>query len=150
VGRPIGHIKPNIDCPDLEDQISRVVDTVTPHEQEVRDRQGNLYSLRIRPYKNVDNRIEGAVLALFDLQQDRAQENAVRRAHDYAERVRNAARQPLVVLDPSLRVEAVNAAFCETFATTSQEAEGRALAELDGTWATPRLRAMLADVAESG
>src|SRR5262245_52837958 len=67
IGRPIGHIKPNIDCPELEQLIGDVIDRVTSREIEVRDRQGNWYSLRIRPYKNVDNRIDGAVLSLFDI-----------------------------------------------------------------------------------
>ena len=66
VGRPISHIKPNIDCPDLEARIHHVLDTVTPQELEVSDRTGHRFSLRIRPYKDTDNRIEGAVLALFE------------------------------------------------------------------------------------
>ena len=67
VGRPISDIKPNIDCPDLEQLIAEAVDTVTIKEREVQDRHGNWFSLRIRPYKNVENRIDGAVLALFDI-----------------------------------------------------------------------------------
>src|SRR5919201_1677353 len=50
VGRPIGQIKPNIDCPDLEQAILGVIDSVVPTERQVRDMQGNWYSLRIRPY----------------------------------------------------------------------------------------------------
>src|SRR3954447_24916263 len=65
VGRPISDIKPNIDCGDLEQLITEAIDTVTIKEREVQDRNGNRYSLRIRPYKNVENRIDGAVLALF-------------------------------------------------------------------------------------
>jgi two-component system CheB/CheR fusion protein len=67
LGRPIGHIKPNIDCPDLEARILHVLDSVTPQECEVEDRQGGRYLLRIRPYKDLENRIDGAVLALFDV-----------------------------------------------------------------------------------
>jgi two-component system CheB/CheR fusion protein len=66
LGRPISDIKPNIECPDLERLIAAAMDSVTTVEREVRDRQGNAYVLRIRPYKNVENRIDGAVLALFD------------------------------------------------------------------------------------
>ena len=33
----------------------------------VTDRQGRTYLLRIRPYKSIENRIDGAVLALFDV-----------------------------------------------------------------------------------
>jgi two-component system CheB/CheR fusion protein len=67
IGRPIGHLRPNIECPNLEEEITRVIDTVNPIEQMVHDRQGNIFALRIRPYKNVENRIDGAVLALFDV-----------------------------------------------------------------------------------
>jgi two-component system CheB/CheR fusion protein len=67
VGRPISDIKPNIDCDDLEVLIAQAIDSVSIRERECRDRHGHLYVLRIRPYKNVDNRIDGAVLALFDM-----------------------------------------------------------------------------------
>jgi two-component system CheB/CheR fusion protein len=71
VGRPIGDIKPNIDIPELERLIVHTVDTVTVIERETRDRQGSTYLLRIRPYKNVENRIDGAVIALFDMEMGR-------------------------------------------------------------------------------
>ena len=67
VGRPISDIKPNIDCPDLEQLITESIESVATKELEVRDHHGNRFSLRIRPYKNVDNRIDGAVLALFEV-----------------------------------------------------------------------------------
>ena len=73
LGRPISDIKPNIDCPDLEKLIAAAVDGVTTVEREVKDRQGTPYILRVRPYKNVENRIDGAVLALFDTDGERRQ-----------------------------------------------------------------------------
>jgi two-component system, chemotaxis family, CheB/CheR fusion protein len=76
IGRPIGHIQPNIDCPDLEARINRVLDDVTPQECDVRDRNGKHFSLRIRPYKDIDNRIEGAVLALFEAQGAQSSESS--------------------------------------------------------------------------
>ncbi len=68
VGRPISDIKPNIDCPNLEALIAEAVDSMSVKESECRDRNGKLFSLRIRPYKNIDNRIDGAVIALFEIQ----------------------------------------------------------------------------------
>ena len=67
IGRVIGQIKPNIDCPDLDRLIVECIDSVTPTERDVQDGQGRWYSLRIRPYKSLDNKIDGAVLALFDV-----------------------------------------------------------------------------------
>src|SRR5262249_10866947 len=40
VGRPIGHIKPNIECPDLEQMTLEVIESVGPQEGEGRDPQG--------------------------------------------------------------------------------------------------------------
>jgi two-component system CheB/CheR fusion protein len=71
VGRPIGNIKPSIDCPDLERLCAEVVDSMAVVEREVQDPQGRRFSLRVRPYKNLENRIEGAVLALFDAEPTR-------------------------------------------------------------------------------
>jgi two-component system CheB/CheR fusion protein len=71
VGRPIGNIRPNVQCPDLEKLCAEVIDAMTSVEREVQDDQGRIYSLRARPYKNLENRIEGAVLTLFDLERSR-------------------------------------------------------------------------------
>ncbi len=43
VDRPIGHIKPNIDCPNLEQLILNAIDSVAPVEREVRDQSGHWY-----------------------------------------------------------------------------------------------------------
>jgi two-component system, chemotaxis family, CheB/CheR fusion protein len=67
VGRPIGDIKPNLKAHDLVGPIAQVIDTLTPLEREVQDSEGRWYSLRVRPYITLDNKIDGASLALFDV-----------------------------------------------------------------------------------
>ena len=37
-------------------------------ERKVRDMEGRDYSLRVRPYRTTDNKIDGAVLTLVDLE----------------------------------------------------------------------------------
>lgn len=69
VGRPLGDLKPNIDGVDLESLTREVIDSVIPKELDVHDRSGRAYSLRIRPYKDIQNRIDGAVLAVIDLEE---------------------------------------------------------------------------------
>jgi two-component system CheB/CheR fusion protein len=76
VGRRISDIKPNIECPDLEKLIVEAMERVTTLEREVHDRQGAGYSLRIRPYKSLDHRIDGAILVLFEVDAGRRQELA--------------------------------------------------------------------------
>jgi two-component system CheB/CheR fusion protein len=68
IGRPFSQISPNIVSPELLSIVTDVIDSVTPAERTVYDNDGKAYSLRIRPYKSADNRIEGAVIALVDLE----------------------------------------------------------------------------------
>jgi two-component system CheB/CheR fusion protein len=67
VGRPISDIKPNVDIPDLEKQILESIETTSVRESTVKDRKGNTFSLRIRPYKDLENKIDGAVVVLIDV-----------------------------------------------------------------------------------
>lgn len=67
VGRPIGDIKLRLTVTDLEAAVMEVIDTVTAHEREVQDQGGRWYSLRIRPYRTLENKIEGAVILLVDI-----------------------------------------------------------------------------------
>src|SRR5262249_45898694 len=56
-----------------------VIDTVSPREMDVQDKKGRWYSLRLRPYKTLDNKIEGAVLMLVDIDPLKRGEQALRR-----------------------------------------------------------------------
>jgi two-component system CheB/CheR fusion protein len=67
MGRPISDIKPNLHDTDLGQLATTVIDTLTPLEREVRDRDGHWYSLRIRPYITLDNIIDGASIVLLDI-----------------------------------------------------------------------------------
>ncbi len=62
VGRPIGDIKPN-----LSGLIRDAIASTHHREQNVRDLAGRSYALKIRPSKTPDGKIEGAILALTDI-----------------------------------------------------------------------------------
>jgi two-component system, chemotaxis family, CheB/CheR fusion protein len=144
VGRPISNIRTNIDCPDLEQVIHEVMETMTATEREVRDREGTWYLLRVRPYKDLENRIDGAVLVLLDIHALRRQEQRLRETKELAEAVVETFREPLVVLETDLRIRSVNRAFCRSFGLQRDEAVGRSLPDLDrGHWNIPELRSRL-------
>jgi len=67
IGRPLSELRPNIDVPDLENILREVIETLGTRERKVTDRDGRQYSLRIRPYRTTDNKIDGAVLTLIDI-----------------------------------------------------------------------------------
>jgi len=67
VGRPISDFKPNVDIPDLDEVLRQVIETLAMHERRVTDREGREYLLRVRPYRTTENKIDGAVITLVDI-----------------------------------------------------------------------------------
>ena len=67
IGRPLRELRPNIDVPDLEDILRQVIQTASTRERRIIDKDGHEYSLRVRPYRTSDNRIDGAVITLVDI-----------------------------------------------------------------------------------
>jgi two-component system CheB/CheR fusion protein len=142
--RPLRDIRPNFDLPNLEQWLLEAIETVTVVEREVQDGQGCWYSLRIRPYKTRDNRIDGAVMALVDINSLKQGATQVAAARDFADAIIETVREPLLVLDGTLRVERANRSFYDLFRVRSEETEGRLLYELGNRpWDVPALRAAL-------
>jgi two-component system CheB/CheR fusion protein len=71
VGRRITELQPNVEIPDLERLLRDVIDTLTVRELELQDHHERWYSLRIRPYRTADNKIDGAVITLVDIDGDK-------------------------------------------------------------------------------
>jgi two-component system, chemotaxis family, CheB/CheR fusion protein len=67
VGRPVGHLAANMVGYDrLVADVQAVLNTLVPHEVEVRTTDGRWYTMRIQPYRTLDNVIEGAVITFVD------------------------------------------------------------------------------------
>jgi two-component system CheB/CheR fusion protein len=111
VGRPFSEIRINLNIEDLQPLFHQVLDTLTPQEIEVEDRDGRWYLLRVRPYRTTDNRIEGVVVVLLDIDQLRRSQQELRGARDFARSVIECVPLPLAVVDLDLNIRAVNDAF---------------------------------------
>jgi two-component system, chemotaxis family, CheB/CheR fusion protein len=68
IGRRITELRPNIDIPDLENILRDVTETLNTHERKVKGVEGREYSLRVRPYRTTDDKIDGAVITLVELE----------------------------------------------------------------------------------
>ena len=154
VGRPISHIRHHLvfaddagSPSDLEDLSAEVIDSVREQEHDVRDKGGRWYSLRVRPYMTLDNKVDGAVLVLVDIDAQKCAEQAVAAARDYAENTVETVREPLLVLDKELRVEGANRSFYRAFRVAPSDTIGRLLYDLGNRqWDIPRLRQLLGEV----
>lgn len=66
--RPLAEIAARIDYPQLQGDAAKVLRTLSVVERVVKDRdKGNSYLLRMRPYRTIDNVIDGVVLTFVDI-----------------------------------------------------------------------------------
>jgi len=68
VGRPVAHIVTNLAGYDrLVADIREVLDSLVPKDVEVQTTEGKFFTMRIRPYRTLENAIEGAVISFIDI-----------------------------------------------------------------------------------
>ncbi len=68
IGRPVGHITSNLVGYDrLVADVQAVLNNLIPKEIEVQTQAGDWYMLSIRPYRTLENVIEGAVITFVDI-----------------------------------------------------------------------------------
>jgi two-component system CheB/CheR fusion protein len=147
IGRPLSDIKHNLTINNLEAQILEVLHTLNLKNQEVQDHNGHWYDLRIRPYRTLDNRIDGAVVVLVEIDALKRSAEQLREARDYADAIVQTVRESLLVLNAELQVVTANQWFYETFQVTPRETEGIRLYDLgNGQWDMPQLRSLLEDL----
>jgi two-component system CheB/CheR fusion protein len=124
VGRPISNIRPNVTIPDLEQRVHQVTSTMVAQSLEVMDKDGHWYVLRLRPYKTLDNRIEGAVMTFIDIDSVKDVER-LRKALQQEQRLAAVVRDSsdtIMVQDFSGRILAWNRRASEIFGYSEEEA----------------------------
>ncbi len=146
IGRKIGDLRPNLRVDNLKRLTLQVIESLSNQERDVQDVEGHWHSLRIRPYRTADNKIDGAVITLIDIdslkrlselevrqkevaEQGREQEQVGRR---FAEDVLDTVQEPLAAIDADGRVQMANHPFCAAFDTSKKTVIGRSLVDLLG------------------
>ncbi len=91
IGRPIHDLATNIDYSNLQADAAEVRETLQPINREVRIKGSHeTFAMRIRPYRTIDNRLDGVVITFVDitdrkLNEKRLEENARALSEQYAE-----------------------------------------------------------------
>ncbi len=147
IGRSISEVRLNLKLEEIEPLLREVLETLVTKEVEVQDRSEKWHLLRIRPYRTTENKIEGLVLVLVDIDQLRRDEEAMRESRDFAQTVLECAPIPLVVLREDFQIRKVNAAFCALSNLSADELERRSFPELVALlWNVEQARLRLEDL----
>ena len=78
VGRPVGHVVSNLVGYDrLVEDVQAVLDDLIPREAEVQAKEGAWYLMSVRPYRTLENVIEGAVITFVDISEQRRMREAL-------------------------------------------------------------------------
>ncbi len=130
IGRPIGDIRLQLSIDNLEPFLTHVLETLSTHESEVQDREGRWYLLRIRPYRTSDNKIEGLVVVLIDIDELRHSQESLTQARNFSRSIVESVSIPVVVLARDCTMLTVNSAFRELTQTRTSELTGRSFPDL--------------------
>ncbi len=143
-GRAISDLTRRLNYAELLDDAKTVLDRLSPVERVVQDEGGRWYLTRSLPYRTTDDRIEGVVITFVDITDRKRLEDEVRSARKFADDVIRTTREPLLVLEPDLRVHMANPAFLENFNVNPEDTVGRYIYDLgNGQWDIPELRELL-------
>ena len=125
VGRPVDQIRSNLVGYDsLASDIRDVLESLVPKELEVQTIAGDWYLLRIRPYRTLENVIEGAVITFTDISLTKKAQ-AVLRDSEAMRRlavVVRDARDAILMQDTNGRILGWNPAACRMYGWTEAEA----------------------------
>jgi len=179
IGRPVSHIVSNIEYEGLVRDAKDVLHSLTSKEVELQTKDGRWYTMRILPYRTIENVIDGVVItfveitrlkkALDDLKEARQREaeEEVRRQEEedeaqkrraeeemrrceFLESIVSVMNQPVLVLDPKLKAVYANDSFYSTFKATPEKTVNRRVYDLgNGEWHIPALKKSLEKVVSS-
>lgn len=146
-GRPITDFTHRLNYETLERDARYVLESLATVEHQVESSDQRAFIVRLRPYRTVDNLIDGVVITFVDITERRNAEEAAAQARVYAESIVDTVRDALIVLTPDLRVQTASTAFYRHFQMQPAQTEGRHLYELgNGQWDIPELRTLLEEI----
>ena len=82
VGRPLSDLTTSLRYPALHDDAVETLRTLVPMEQQILTDDQRWFTVRIMPYRKLDNVIDGVVITLLDITQTKQLESALRKAAD--------------------------------------------------------------------
>lgn len=116
IGRPLTHLASNLRQERLVDEAKETLRTLAPKQLDVETKDGRWFTMRILPYRTIENVIDGVVMTFFDVTKLKTTEELAKKSQRKAECNEYNFRHTLdlvsnvvIHLDPSGRITFINA-----------------------------------------
>ena len=150
IGRPVAHIVTNLIGYDhLVADVQAVLHDLSPREVEVQTRAGMWFLMRIRPYRTLDNVIEGAVITFADITTTKQAWMKVKERESEMDTIRRAILAPFAQFESvfdddgsfsGCRFVFINEAYARIMSVTNDQVCGKTVHEvwpgLEASWLT--------------
>ncbi|MCE4547445.1 MULTISPECIES: chemotaxis protein CheB [unclassified Caballeronia] len=127
-GRLLEHLTHRLEYPEMIDDLRAAFLSLKTVEKEVRSNDGRTFLARVIPYRTDDDRIDGAVLALIDISEQKAAQSEARASE---EKLKLAAQETqdfaIIVLSDDGVVVSWNVGASRIFEYQTEEMQGRPL-----------------------
>jgi two-component system CheB/CheR fusion protein len=126
-GRPIADFAHRLEYENLVKDAQTVLTDLTPIRHEIRSRSDRWYDVRLRPYRTVDDKIDGVVLTFVDMTERRNVEQALRdsdRMLRQQKQLVDLARDPIFIWDFNGTILEWNRGSEELYGYSREEAVG--------------------------
>jgi two-component system, chemotaxis family, CheB/CheR fusion protein len=131
VGRPLSDITTHLAYPDLFKDLQQVVDELRTCDRECQTRDGHWVQVRLRPYRTMDDRIEGVVVTLQDITARRiAQEQVAKSEERLRLLIERATEYAIFTMDDHGVIDSWNAGAQRMFQYQPNEVIGMSAAVL--------------------
>jgi two-component system, chemotaxis family, CheB/CheR fusion protein len=127
-GRPLTDFAHQLEYNELLQDAEAVIAQLTPVRREVRSRDGRWYDVRLRPYRTVDDKIDGVVITFVDVTERLQVERALRDSEvslRQGKRLMELSHDPIFIWDFDDGIVEWNRGSVELYGFSREEALGK-------------------------
>ena len=125
LGRPLFHISHNLQHQDLIREIQNVMDDLQFRSWEVETRDGKWFTMRMLPYRTLENAVEGVVVTFFDITEVKKNQEELLRERELLFRVLENSPLGKTVVSSEGRIIFANKRATELLGLSKSDIDGK-------------------------